>query len=139
MARARWVWWLAGLSLMAPLASLAGPPPTAGSASPACAGSAPLPWLPAEGAASKSGCFVSLTCANGTLVACNGLTSCVQGPGYVSCDGVRYDCPSFCSIERECCDGSSVSCEGHTSCTLSARGVRCDGVTYNCPRCPILP
>src|SRR5690349_22897411 len=48
---------------------------------------------------------VSLTCPDGTIIACTGYYSASVGPNYVECDGVRAYCPRYwCSFW--CWDGT---------------------------------
>jgi hypothetical protein len=68
-----------------------------------------------SGVSSGAGPYtVSLTCPDGTVIACTGYYSAYVGSTYIVCDGARINCPSYwCSVR--CADGTSAVTDVHSA------------------------
>ena len=76
-----------------------------------------------------TGCTAELHCGGDHWRVCTGANTCIVGPTYVECDGVRQDCS--CAVQTTCCDGRVIDCAGTMCNVVPARSVRCEDQNGN--------
>ncbi len=69
----------------------------------------------------------------GGPLTCSGASTCLSGPTWVSCDGVRTDCPA-CEVLQDCSwicpqgESASIYCSSDVGrCSEGFKWVQCDG------------